>query len=368
MDAAWALTFHDLHPDTQQVMRACAVLDQPSISLASAAAAADLPRARILAALAPAESAGWGGVTEDRFDVAYRARSYLRDLARTMPEQDVRAVLDRIAAEVTSRTTSGEPLTSAVRMDVLGVVQAANRYNHPHLAFRVARTVWQTLTSHAIPPAVPGKDSGDSPGDDLGWCRQLADHGEEAAIALRDHEGLLDLLDLSAKVYSAHGRWPQAEAAWLGALSIVDDLDDSVRYVHFLQLLATNYRDWGRPHKTVDMLLEIVSVHERQGDVVALAETLAAVGVTFLDAGGTEDAEEYLGRANRLLQDLSPPTADARRRRAVVLSDLGRVRARRGRINSARTSYHEALVLALDIGDDALADRIRGMQAALPSA
>lgn len=365
VDAAWALTFHDLHPDTQQVIRACAVLDQPSISLASAAAVVDLPLASILATLAPAESAGWGGVTDDRFDVAYRARSYLRDLARTMPEQEVRAVLDRIAAEVIRRMTGRERMTSAVRMDVLGVVRAANRYHHPHLAFRVARTVWQTLTSHPLTKAIPGEDAGEN-AEDLGWCGQLANHGEEAAIALRDHEGLLDLLDLSAKVYSAHDHWVEAEAAWLGALSIVDDLDDSARYVHFLRLLATNYRDWGRPHKTVDMLLEIASVHERQGDDVALAETLAAVGTTFLDAGAAADAEEYLGRANRLLQEVSPDTPATRRRRSVVLGDLGRVCARQGRINSARTSYHEALVLALDISDDALAQRIRELQAALP--
>jgi hypothetical protein len=362
VEAAWALTFHDLHPDTQQVMRTCAVLDQPSISLVTAAVVANVPLARIAAILAPAESAGWGGVTEDRFDLAYRAQTFLRDLARTMPDQDVRVVLDRIAAEVISGASGGETMTSAVRADVLGVVQAANRYNHPHIGFRVARTVWQTLTSPARTTATPGEN----PGVDLEWCKQMADHGEEAAIAIRDHEGLLDLLDLSAQVYSANGYWRGAEAAWLGALSIVDALDDSARFVHFLHLLAANYRDWGLPHKTVDKLLEIVSVQEQQGDVVARAETLAAVGTTFLDAGGVEDAEEYLERANQLLRDDAPGTPDTRRRRAVVLGDLGRAHARRGRLNSARTTYHEALILALDIGDDAMADRIRELQAALP--
>ena len=346
VEAAWALTFHDLHPDTQEVLRACAVLDQPSISLITAAGVANVPQPRIAAVLAPAESAGWGGVIEDRFDLAYRAQTFLRDLARTMSDQDKRMAIERIAAVVTSGDTS----TSAVRADVLGVVKAANRYGHPHIAFRVARTVWQTPST----------------GVDLDWYRQLADHGEEAAIAIRDHEGLLDLLDLSAKVYSANAYWQGAEAAWLGALSIVDDLGDSARFVRFLRLLATNYRNWGRPHKTVDMLLEIVSVQERQGDVAALAETVAEVGATFLDAGGTEDAEEHLERAKRLLHEDVPDGPDTRRRRAVVLGDLGRAHAGRGRINAARTSYREALVLALDIDDDALAARIRELQAALP--
>jgi tetratricopeptide (TPR) repeat protein len=203
---------------------------------------------------------------------------------------------------------------------------------------------------------------------DLAWCKELAEHGEEAALALGDHEGLLELLDLSAKSYYVRGAWQDAEAAWLGALSIVDDLGDVTRFVHFLNLLATTYRSWGRPHKTVDMLLEIASVQAREGDVLALAGTLAAVGTTFLDADGMGDAETYLRRADRLLHELPAEDATVRARRAAVLSDLGRLHARRGAINSARTAYHEALVLALDIGDDALADRVRAWQTALPSA
>lgn len=347
MEAAWALAFHDLHPDAQQVMRACAVLDQPSISLVSAAAVVDAPVARMAATLAPAEHAGWGSVTEVGFDVTAGARSYLRDLARTMPEQAVRLILDRIAAEVISTTTSDRTMRPAVRVDVLGIVRAANRYHHPHIAVEVARSVWRALVAEV----------------DLGWCRQLADHGEAAAIAIHDHESLLELLDLSAKTYSAQGDWQGAEAAWLGALSIADDLGDSARFTHFLALLATNYRDWGRPHKTIDMLLEIAAVQERAGDTLARAETLAAIGTTFLDAGGVDDAEEYLGRANRLLHTMGSPRA-----RATVLSDLGRVHARRGAINSARTSYHEALVVALAVGDDALVARIRELQAVLPPA
>lgn len=367
VEAAWASTFHDLQPDIQQVLRACAVLDQPSISMTTAAAVAGVPLVRIAATLAPAESAGWGGVSEDRFTLTHPAQTFLRDLARSAADQDVHALLDRLATAVTDQVADGETMTSALRLDVVGIVRAANRHDHPRLGFRVARTVWQAMTSPAgITAMADRRDAGGQAAVDLAWCKQLADHGEDAAIALRDHEGLLGLLDLSATVYSANGYWQEAEAAWLGALSIVDDLGDPTRFVHFLRLLAANYRNWGLPHKTVDMLLEIVSVHERQGDVVALAETLAAVGATFLDADAAEDAEEYLERANRLLRDDAPDNPETRRRRALVLGDLGRERARLGRINSARTVYHEALVLAVNIDDDALADRIRDLQAALP--
>lgn len=366
MGAAWALTFHDLHPDAQQVMRACAVLDQSSISLVSAAAVVDVPVARMAATLAPAESLGWGRVTADRFDVTTAARSYLRDLARSIPEQDVRLMVDRLAAVVISTTTSGPTMTPAVREDVIGIVRAANRYSHPHVAVRVARAVWQALDKTS--PVASDEKSVAVAEVDLGWCRQLAEHGEEACIALGGHEGLLELLDLSARAYFARGDWQDAEAAWLGALSIVDDLGDASRFVHFLDLLATNYRAWGRPHKTVDMLLEIASVQDREGDAFALAGTFAAVGTTFLQTDRVDDAEAYLRRADRLLSELPADDADVRARRAVVLCDLGRVHARRGAIDSARTAYHEALVLALDIGDDGLAYRIRALQAALSSA
>jgi hypothetical protein len=104
VEAPWALTFHDLHPDAQQVVRACAVLDHPSLSLAGAAAVLEAPAPRVTASLSTAAESGWGSVVDDRFDVAAGARTYLRELARGVAKTDVRLVLDRIAAMITSTT------------------------------------------------------------------------------------------------------------------------------------------------------------------------------------------------------------------------------------------------------------------------
>lgn len=363
MGAAWALTFHDLHPDAQQVVRACAVLGGPSISVVSAAAVVDARAERVIAMLTAAGAVGWGSLAGDRFNVAAGAHGYLRDLVDRMARDDVRLVLERIAAAVTSAVTSAATgdgvMTSGMRTDVLSVIRAATRHGHPRVGARVALAAWPTVTSDV------GVD----------WCRELAECGEDAAIASREPELLVELFDLSARVYSARGDWPGAERALLRALFMVEQLNDSARFAHFLELLAANYTAWGRLHKTGDALLELVAVREREGDPIASAEALAKVGTTMFDAGRLDVAVDYLGQADRLLQELPETLPDAipdsvpdvRAHRAVVLGDLGRAHAQRGAINTARTCYHEALALASDIGDDDLAARIRALQEALPS-
>lgn len=352
--AAWALTFHDLHPDAQHVVRACAVLGELSISVVSAAAVVDAREERVIAALAAAGESGWGRLADDQFDVAAGARGYLRDLVDTMARDDVRLVLERIAAAVTSAVTSAATgvgvMPSGMRADVLSVIRAATRHGHPRVGTRVALAAWPTVTS------------------DVGvvWCRDLAECGEDAAVASREPELLVELFDLSARVYSARGDWQGAERALLRALFMVEQLGDSRRFAHFLELLASNYIAWGRLHKTGDTLLELVAVRDREGDPIATAEVLAKVGTTMFDADRLDVAVDYLGQADRLLRELADTLPDVRARRAVVLGDLGRAHARRGAINSARTCYHQALALASGIGDDDLAARVRALQEALP--
>jgi hypothetical protein len=351
VEAPWALTFHDLHPDAQQVVRACAVLDHPSLSLAGAAAVLEAPAPRVTASLSTAAESGWGSVVDDRFDVAAGARTYLRELARGVAKTDVRLVLDRIAAMITSTTPGVDAMPPALRTDALSVVRAANRHEEPFVATQVALAAWRAVTGEV----------------DLDWCRQLAEAGEDAAIISREPDLLIELLDLSARAYSAAGDWQDAERAWLRTLSVVEGLDDPTRYAHFLELLATNYRDWGRLHKTIDTLLEVLALYEREGDVRTIAESLATVGTTMLDAGRLDGAVQYLRRAERLLRELHDDP-DSQARRAVVLGDLGQAHARGGAMNTARTCYHQALGLALDVGAEEVAARLRELQATLPSA
>jgi tetratricopeptide (TPR) repeat protein len=323
------------------------VLGHPSLSLVTAAAVLDAPVDRVTEILVAAREHGWGDVVDDRFEVSAEARPYLRELATATSEADARLLVDRAAAAAQSATAT----TPSVRADVISVLQWANRHRRPDLAAQVARAAWRTANRETDPE----------------WCRELAEHGEEAAIGSRNPDLLIELLNLSATAYSTAGDWQNAERAWLRAVAVAENRGDPARFVHFLELLATNYRDWGRPHKAADTLLEIVAVRERGGDPAKTAEAIAAVGTTMFDAGRLDAAAHYLGQADRLLRDLGGDAPDTRALHATVLSDLGRVHASGGSINTARTFYHQALALALDTDEDVV-QRIRHSQAALTPA
>lgn len=240
MTAVRARTFHDLQPDAQQVVRACAVLGHPALSLVAAAAVVDSSVDQVAEMLDAVNEHGWGDMIDERFEISAGARPYLRELARWTSEVDVRLVVDRVAAAVTRAARIDTAIPASIRTDVINVLRTATWHRRPDLAIQVARAAWRTLT----------------PQTDLAWCRKLAEHGEQAAINSRQPDLFVELLDLSAHVYSAASDWPGAERAWLRALAVVEGLGDTTRFVHFLEQLATNYRNWSRPHKAADTLYE----------------------------------------------------------------------------------------------------------------
>jgi tetratricopeptide (TPR) repeat protein len=321
------------------------VLDGPSISLVSAAAVLRTPRKRAGETLTALAAAGWGSVTPDRFEIAADAREHLAEVVRSVPPAEV----DQVLADV-AEATSQAHTSPAVRTDMVNVVRAAGRHHRITVAVAVARAAWRSPTAR----------------EQLDWCRELARYGEEAAIAARQPELLVELLDSSAEVYAAAADWPGAERAWLRALAVVEDLGDTARSTHFLHLLTTNYLNWERPHKAVDMLLEIVAIHERAGDPVRTAEAQAAVARTMAGAGRADAAIEYLGRADRVLRAHPNVSPEVTSLHATILSDLGRIHAQLGGINTARNCYHRALALVVDT-DDRTAERIRALQADLPT-
>jgi tetratricopeptide (TPR) repeat protein len=341
MGAARARSFHDLQPDAQRLVRALAVLDGTSISFASAAAVVERPRPQaILAALA---AAGWGRTTQDQFEIATGAREFVATLADSVSTAEVDEVLTRVAAV----TTQAGGTSEAIRTDTVTVIRAAGRHHRVDLAGDVARAAWRSPAARAH----------------LDWCRELAHHGEQAAIAGRQPELLTELLDTSGEVYASAADWQGAERAWLRALAVVEDLGDTTRTTRFLHLLTTNYLNWARPHKALDMLLEIVAIHERADNLVKAAEAQAEVARIMADAGRADAAVDYLTRADRVLR--AHPGPEVANLHAAILSDLGQVHARLGEINTARNHYHRALALVVDT-DDRAADRIRALQAELP--
>jgi tetratricopeptide (TPR) repeat protein len=246
----------------------------------------------------------------------------------------------------TQKTANGIP--PALRTDAVSVIRAAHRHHHIPIAAAVARTAWRAPTAR----------------EDLDWSREIAQHGEQAAITARQPELLIELLNSSAETYSAAADWPGAERAWLRALAVVEHLNDTTRSVHFLHLLATNYLNWERPHKALDMLLEITEIHERVNEPIKTAQTQAQVAHIMANAGRPDAAIDYLGRADRLLRARPHINPEVTSLRAIVLSDLGQLHAQMGKINNARSCYHQALALVIDT-DDQAAELIRSLQAAL---
>lgn len=346
-ETAWEKAHGELHPAAQLLVRALAVLDGQSISLTSAAAVLEVfePRAAEIAALLAAD--GWGTVTEDRFEVAICARLYLAELAPTVPAAEVDQVLTRVATMVWPHAGRRTP-SLTVRADVVSVIRAAGQYRRGDIVATVARAAWRSPIVRKDPL----------------WCRELAQCGNDAAIASRQPNLFVELLNNSAEVYASVKDWPEAERAWLRALAIVEDLDDTERSVHFLGLLTDNYLNWKRPHKAIDMLLKIVSIHRHAGDTINTVHALRPAARVMANANRPDAAINYLTEADQLLRALPDVDPEITSLHATILSELGQAHAQLGRTNSARNCYHKALTMVVDT-DEHTADQIRALQKTL---
>lgn len=346
MGTTWAQALCKLRADAQRLVRALAVLDGSSISFVSVAAVLEVPEPRATDIMSVLTANRWGAIAEDRFEVAVYAREFLAELAQTVSAAEVDQVLTLAAAAVQPYLDKVPPLT--VRVDLVSVIRAAGRHRRSDIVGEVARVAWRS-------PAMR---------KDLVWCRELAQCGEDAAIASRQPELLIELLNNSAEVYASVEDWPGAERAWARALALTEDLGDPERSVHFLNLLTTNYLNWKRPHKAVDMLHKIVEIHEHAGDPLKTAQAQAAFARVMANANRPDAAINYLRRADHLLRQLPDHDTEVSTLRATILADLGEVHARSGAINSARTCYRNALTLVIDT-DIPTTNRIRTLQKTL---
>lgn len=136
MGAAWTRAVRDLRPDAQLLVRALAVLDGPSISLVSVAAVLEMPRSRVAAVVSELVTAGWGSLTEDRFEIAAGGQERLSEMVQLVLPGDVDEVLVRVAAVVEVHVSGMPP---AVRTDVVSVVRAAGRHRRVDVVSAVAR-------------------------------------------------------------------------------------------------------------------------------------------------------------------------------------------------------------------------------------
>jgi hypothetical protein len=190
---------------------------------------------------------------------------------------------------------------------------------------------------------------------DRTWATDLARHGEEAAIQGRDPHTLGTVLEHSAQLAEYHADRLTAEAQWVRALAIWQELAEHTRVVGVLTALIGLYRSWGRFHRALDAAVELVSETQRAADDRGTALALREVGVTMLAANRPDSAVDYLNQADRAMSQLAEPlTAD----HAHTLVALGRAHWRLGAWSMARRRFSAALALWVDL-DDTEADHVR---------
>ncbi len=195
---------------------------------------------------------------------------------------------------------------------------------------------------------------------------------------------LADLLVRSAQVFANSDDRKAAERQWVRALAVAGQMADRERYADLLLVLGDFYRDWGRLHKALDVLEELVAECERTAcSPTALATALAEVGMTMLDARRPISAAAYLSRADDVLTSATAPAVtsavasagehgehdgqkdrgdDVTRLHASILVDLGRAHEEQESFGAASRIYSRALTLLVDVDDDA-ADRVRTLLA-----
>ncbi len=194
---------------------------------------------------------------------------------------------------------------------------------------------------------------------DPAWMKEFAEAGERAAIEIREPAALIELLTSAAECADRTGDWLMAESRWVRVLSLVRAQKKNEAVCATLSTLGDFYRRWGRLHRAMDVLSDLVATcdraHDRQGALAALND----LAVVLLDAGRTAAAVPHLVRAVGLAAE---DDAFGDRAHAGLLIMLGRAHWKSDKIRAARETFSAALALLVDIDADG-ADHVRSLLA-----
>jgi tetratricopeptide (TPR) repeat protein len=113
-----------------------------------------------------------------------------------------------------------------------------------------------------------------------------------------------------------------------------------------LNNLGTGAYFEGRWDDAIDLYERGRLAHERIGDPVGAATGIFNIAEILSDQGRLDEAEPLLRKTLRTVR-----AAGERDTAGYVLSQLGRVAARRGRYEEALTTYEQAKALFADVGD-----------------
>lgn len=351
-----------LSQDAQQALRTVGFLELTVTSRSGIGAIVNAPSTQHLySVLQELVDSGWlrqdGGIGRDwhreRLSVAVECRQQLVALAAGTAAPQVADAVARYADELLRYLEHTAAYGSPRVVEVIAVVRGAGRSQAPLLGARVADTAWASI--------LPDHDNPEQ------WL-PLCEAGERCATDARDPRLLISLLRRSGEYFAAVDRRHLTEGQWVRALALARSAGDVATADEVSRSLAELYRDWGRLHKALDVLQNLVhSRQENGGQPHDVAEALAELGATLLQANRPADAVDTLTLANNLLRggagDVScsgtESDLEAMALRGTVLITLGRALEARAEPARAARYYSRALALLIDV-DEGAAEDVRG--------
>ncbi|MGW7537831.1 tetratricopeptide repeat protein [Amycolatopsis sp. NPDC054798] len=194
---------------------------------------------------------------------------------------------------------------------------------------------------------------------DSTWVNDFAEAGERAAIEIRDPSALIDLLRIAAECADQAGDWLMAEARWVRALSLARARKNHDVVCSTLTTLGDFYRRWGRLHRAMDVLSDLIATCDRVHDNRGASRALRDLALVLIDAGRAAAAVPHLIRAVALAGEDDAVEAGAR---AELLIMLGRAQWMSEKIRAAREAFSGALALLVDVDAEG-ADYVRSLLA-----
>lgn len=276
-------------------------------------------------------------------------RRELSLLARSVSPASVQESVTRLAVEL--RRYLGEDTANGRRVidpplldELIAVVRGVHRCGQPRLGVDLADATWRSASTPTVDKVAPEL-----------WSR-LCEAGESCATDTHHPVLLVQLLDHSAEHFAADHHRDLAERQWISAFTVARQagLDDAADQIS--RRLAALYREWGRLHKSLDVLQNLVDRHRANPDSDATdrADALADLGATYLQANRPADAADALIEADGLLR--KSHSGAVLRLHGRVLTTLGRAAEAQGEPSTASRHYSRALALLIDVDEQAAQD------------
>lgn len=286
-------------------------------------------------------------------------------VTRLSNARDVRDHSTELLSGVRLGALSGDRglLATAVTI-ALTVVEAV-----PTQAPQTGRVSFNSTLSTCFDPTPPPMLAGAARSDLLWWDRFLGT-AEQAAIATRNPDALVEIVQRRACCSNQLGNQPAAERQWMRVLDLRERQGDHAALVAAMMAVSDFYRAWPRLERALDQDDQLVLMQRGAEDLLGHARALVRLGVTLKLASRYDDAAHQLvlAQANyRSYMERDPGTSDTgetgpagalRRERAAGYVVLGKVHWLRGEKGSASRSFSDALALLVDY-DEQAAEEVR---------